>query len=273
MTSQKRARPYGRCDLLGAESAREGAGRRSDVNRACATRGRNRGGAVRCVLSEGSGRVRAARRQGVRILGGRHRPEQGGQNLSLGQSSGPGSDRWGRGRGARSGGRRLGLNKCSGRGAPGRWAELGRTGPSWVRWCGTELRGPAAGNWRHWGPDRTAPAVVMAVVQPSGSLVASLESGPRLAVPLPWASWEAVGCNTPRLPDASLLGSGLPALKASRVSQVSKHLVKINMHLGRGHRLHPRNSLSVFCPRIVPDRISLTFAFLCILYPAALLVS
>lgn len=66
---------------------------------------------------------------------------------------------------------------------------------------------------------------------------------------------------TPRLPDASLLDSGLPVLKASRVSQVSKHLVKINMHLGGGHRLHPRNSPSVFCPRIVPDRISLTFAF------------
>lgn len=65
-------------------------------------------------------------------MGGRHRPEQGGQNLSPGQSSGPGSDRWGRGRGAQPGGRRLGLSECPGRGAPGRWAEMGRAGSGGV---------------------------------------------------------------------------------------------------------------------------------------------
>ncbi|MEJ1285253.1 hypothetical protein NN561_016244 [Cricetulus griseus] len=101
----------------------------------------------------------------------------------------------------------------------------------------------------------------MAVVQPSGSQAASLESGPRLAVPLPWASWGAVGCYTLRLPCASLLDPGHLTLKASRVSPVSKHRVKINMHLGGGHRLHPRNSSSIFYPRIVLDRLSLTFAF------------
>lgn len=100
----------------GGVSEGGGAGRPSGQERACAARGRNRGGAVRCVLSEGGGRVRAARGQRVRVWGGRHRPEQGGQNRSPGQSSEPGRDRQGQGGGSRPRGRRLGLSGVPGSG-------------------------------------------------------------------------------------------------------------------------------------------------------------
>lgn len=50
------------------------------------------------------------------------------------------------------------------------------------------------------------------------------------------------------------------------VSRVSTHRVKINMRLGGRHRLCVLPTLrAFFCPHIIQDRISLTFA-LCILY-------
>lgn len=177
--------PYGRSGLPRAEPARRGQGVSQGVGRACAVRGRNRGGAVCRVLREGGGRIRAARGRRVRVWGGRHWPERAGQKTSPVQSSGLGSSRRGGGQGARPGGRRLGLSKCPGQGAPGRWAELGRARSSGA---GLSRASWVAGSWIHWGFGRVAPAVVMAVAQPSGSLAASLERGLRLAVPLPRAS-------------------------------------------------------------------------------------
>lgn len=86
-------------------------------------------------------------------------------------------------------GRRLGCaawrtearaEQVSGRGAPGRWAELGRAWSGGAGLCGA---GWTAESRRPWGSGRVAPAVVMAVANLSGSLAASLERGPRLAIP------------------------------------------------------------------------------------------
>lgn len=92
---------------------------------------------------------------------GARRPEnKSGPVFSSSNSSG-----LGRGRGARPGGQRSALSKCPSRGAPGRWAELGRAGSGGA---GLSCAARAPGSRGLWGPDRMAPAVVMAVSQPSG---------------------------------------------------------------------------------------------------------
>lgn len=199
MTKQKRVGPYGRCGLLGAEPAREGAGRRSGSGarmrgegagpgRGCARCSeRRRWQDLGCAGTAGSG-------LGWTPRAGDWRPE----NKSLPVF---GTRQQPAGRKPGCAARRPGLSKCPGWGAPGRWAEQGRAGSGGAGLCGA---GWAAGRRRHWGPGRVAAAVVMAVAQPSGSLAASLERGPRLAVPLRRASRGAVRCYTQRPLGASL---------------------------------------------------------------------